>query len=226
MPAVRGRIGGRRFYQFTIEPDRLLKIAFISHRARLDAESVGAYQRMLRKGRLRDIRRYIDEGGVFPTNVVVNFRTRRRFDVSADKPAGDVALGTLWLPNTYKSAWIIDGQHRLYGFAGSKWSKSMQLPVLAFEALPPNEEARLFVDINNKQVKVQRSLLVELMSELYWGSPVPDEAYYAVLSRIVALLGKDIASPFRGRMVQEGDTQTAETPLTVTAIYEFLKQST
>lgn len=226
LPAVRGRIGGRRFYQFTIDPDRLLKIAFISHRARLDAESVGAYQRMLRKSRLRDIRRYIDEGGVFPTNVVVNFRTKRRFDVSADKTEGDVALGTLYLPNTYKSAWIIDGQHRLYGFAGSKWSKSTQLPVLAFEALPPSEEARLFVDINNKQVKVQRSLLVELMSELYWESPVPEEAYHAVLSRVVALLGKDIASPFRGRMVQEGDTQTAETPLTVTAVYESLKKST
>ncbi len=225
VPAVRGRIGGRRFYQFTIDPDRLLKIAFISHRARLDADSVGAYQRMLRKSRLRDIRRYIDEGGVFPTNVVVNFRTKRRFELSADKPEGDVALGTLYLPNTYKAAWIIDGQHRLYGFAGSKWSKSTQLPVLAFEALPPSEEARLFVDINNKQVRVQRSLLVELMSELYWESPVPDEAYHAVLSRIVALLGKDIASPFRGRMVQEGETQTAETPLTVTALYESLKKS-
>ncbi len=225
VPAVRGRIGNRRFYQFTIEPDRLLKIAFISHRARLDAESVGAYQRMLRKSRLRDIRQYIEDGGVFPTNIVVNFRTKRRFDLSADKPEGDVALGTLCLPNTYKSAWIIDGQHRLYGFAGSKWAMSTQLPVLAFEALEPSEEARLFVDINNKQVKVQRSLLVELMSELYWGSPVPEEAYHAVLSRIVAVMGKDIASPFRGRMVQEGETQTADTPLTVTAVYESLKKS-
>lgn len=157
--------------------------------------------------------------------MVVNFRTRRRFELSADKSDGDVALGTLYLPNTYKSAWIIDGQHRLYGFADSKWSKSTQLPVLAFEALPPSEEARLFVDINNKQVKVQRSLLVELMSELYWDSPNPDEAYHAVLSRIVALLGRDIASPFRGRMVQEGETQTADKPLTVTAIYESLKKS-
>lgn len=225
VPAVRGRIGGRRFYQFTIEPDRLLKIAFISHRARLDAESVGAYQRMLKKSRIREIRQYIDDGGVFPTNVVINFRTRRRFDLSGEKPEGDVALGSLCLPNTYKSAWIIDGQHRLYGFAGSKWARSTQLPVLAFEGLEPSEEARLFVDINNKQVKVQRGLLVELMSELYWGSPVPAEAYHAVLSRIVAVMGTDIASPIRGRMVQEGETQTAEKPLTVTALYEALKKS-
>lgn len=225
VPAVRGRIGGKRFYQFTIEPERLLKIAFVSHRARLDAESIGAYQRMLRRGRLRSIREYIDGGGVFPTNVVVNFRTRRRFDAGSDKPEGDIALGTLYLPNSYKSAWIIDGQHRLYGFAGSKWAKSTQLPVLAFEELPPAQEAAMFVDINNKQVKVPRNLLVELMSELYWDSTDPEEAYHALLSRTVSVLGRELGSPFRNRIVQEGDSQTPDTPLTVTAIYEGIKKS-
>jgi DGQHR domain-containing protein len=225
VPAVRGRIGGRRFYQFAIDPDRLLKIAFISHRQRLDADSVGAYQRMLRKSRIRAIREYIDGGGVFPTNIVVNFRSKRRFDLSSDQASGDVTFGTLYLPNTYKSAWVIDGQHRLYGFAGTKWARSTQLPVLAFEGLPPADEARMFVDINNKQVKVPRNLLVDLMSELYWDSANAEEAYHALLSRIVAVLGRDIGSPFRKRMVQEGETQTADTPLTITAVYEALKKS-
>lgn len=225
VPAVRGRIGGRRFYQFTIDPDRLLKMAFISHRVRLDAESVGTYQRMLRKSRLAAIRTFIDGGGVFPTNIVVNFRSKRRFELSAEKVDGDVAFGTLFLPKTYKSAWVIDGQHRLYGFAGTKWAKSTQLPVLAFEGLPPSEEARMFVDINNKQVKVSRNLLVDLMSELYWDSPVAEEAYHALLSRVVAVLGRDIASPLRNKMVQEGETQAADTPLTITAVYEALKKS-
>ncbi len=225
VPAVRGRIGGRRFYQFAIDPERLLKMAFISHRVRLDAESVGTYQRMLKRSRLAAIRAYIEGGGVFPTNIVVNFRSKRRFELSADKPDGDVAFGTLYLPKTYKSAWVIDGQHRLYGFAGSKWAKSTQLPVLAFEGLPPSEEARMFVDINNKQVKVSRNLLVDLMSELYWDSPVPDEAYHALLSRIVAVLGRDISSPLRNKMVQEGEIQTADKPLTITAVYEAIKKS-
>lgn len=225
VPAVRGRIGGRRFYQFTVEPERLLKIAFISHRARLDADSIGAYQRMLRRGRLASIREYIEAGGVFPTNVVVNFRSRRRFDAGPNRPEGDVSLGTLYLPNSYKSAWIIDGQHRLYGFAGSKWAKSSQIPVLAFEDLPPSEEARMFVDINNKQVRVPRNLLVELMSELYWDSSEPDEAFHALLSRIVAVLSREVGSPFRNRIVQEGEKQSSDTPLTVTAIYEGVKKS-
>jgi DGQHR domain-containing protein len=225
VPAVRGHIGGRRFYQFTIEPDRLLKIGYISHRQRLDADSVGAYQRMLRKGRLTQIRAYIDAGGVFPTNVVVNFRGKRRFDLSGDRPEGDVNFGTLTLPNTYKSAWIIDGQHRLYGFAGSKWAKSTQLPVLAFVGLPPSEEARMFVDINNKQVRVPRNLIVDLMSELYWDSPTPTEAFHAVLSRVVAVMGREVGSPLRDRIVQEGERQTPSAPITVTGLYEALNKS-
>ena len=225
VPAVRGRIAGKRFYQFTLDPERLLKTAFISHRVRLDAESVGTYQRMLKRSRLKSIREFIDEGGVFPTNIVINFRSKRRFDLSAEKVEGDVAFGTLYLPKTYKSAWVIDGQHRLYGFAGNDRARTNQLPVLAFEGLQPSEEAKMFVDINNKQVKVPRNLLVDLMSELYWDSPDAEERYHALVSRVIAVLGRDIASPIRNRLVQEGDKQAAASPLTITAIYEAIKKS-
>lgn len=225
VPAVRGRIGGRRFFQFTIEPDRLLKLAFISHRAKLDAESIGTYQRMLKKNRLTGIRKYIDEGGVFPTNIVVNFRSKLRFDVSADRPDGDVVFGTLYLPKTYKAAWIIDGQHRLYGYVGSKWSGATQLPVLAFEKLEPADEAKMFVDINSKQVKVPPNLLIQLASELYWESTIPAEAYHALLSKVVAVLGTDIASPVRNRMAQEGQPQSSQKPLTTTGMYDALKKT-
>lgn len=223
--AVRGQIAGRRFFQFTIEPERLLKIAYISHRQRLDEESVAAYQRMLKKNRLASIRTYIEDGGVFPTNVVVNFRSKCRFDASGQQTESGVALGTLYLPNTYKSAWVIDGQHRLYGFAGTKWAGSTQLPVLAFEELPPEQEARMFVDINNKQVRVQRNLLVELQSELYWGSPIPKEAFHALLSRIVAVLSRQSGSPLRGRTVEEGDTQSSRKPITTTGLYEAIRKT-
>ena len=76
--ALQGRLGGKKFYQFAIEPERLLKLSYISHRANIDAEAIGTYQRILKKNRLREISQYIeDHDGVFPTNIVVNFRTRR-----------------------------------------------------------------------------------------------------------------------------------------------------
>lgn len=45
-------------------------------------------------------------------------------------------FGWLHLPSTYKSAWIIDGQHRLYGFSDldDKYLDST-LFVIAFERL-------------------------------------------------------------------------------------------
>jgi hypothetical protein len=63
------------------------------------------------------------------------------------------------------------------------------------------------------------------MSELYWDSNDPDEAYHALLSRTVSVLSRELGSPFRNRIVQEGDSQTPDTPLTVTAIYEAIKKS-
>ena len=62
VPAIKGSIGNTEFYTFNIEPSKLLKIAFISHRAKMDKGTVASYQRMLKKGRLKSIRQYIEDG--------------------------------------------------------------------------------------------------------------------------------------------------------------------
>jgi len=67
VPAIRTRMGKFTAYSFSVVPEYLLKIAFVSHRARGKASDIDAYQRMLNKSRLRDIRKYISEGGIFPT---------------------------------------------------------------------------------------------------------------------------------------------------------------
>ena len=65
-------------------------------------------------------------------------------------------FGHLYLPNRYRSASIIDGQHRLYGFAPIDDSFANQnVIVVAFEGLSKAEEADLFVTINHEQKQVQ-----------------------------------------------------------------------
>lgn len=61
-------------------------------------------------------------------------------------------MGILYLPDRYRSAWIIDGQHRLYGFSpiDDKYLDH-NIVVVAFETLPKAEEANLFVTINHEQ---------------------------------------------------------------------------
>ncbi len=230
--ATRGRMGGHTFYTFLIRPEDLLKIAYVGHKASRNTDDLATYQRMLQPRRLKKIAQYINGGGRFPTNIVVNLKTSRRsglrFDIKDN--VDDVALGTLYLPPNYASAWVIDGQHRLYGYeyaraaAGFKQG-STALPVLAYENLPSEKEMDLFIDINSKQVKVSTGLLVELYADLHWESSNTDDAFQALLSRVASRLNGNAVSPLHGRMVVSGKRKTAYRCLTQTSIRDGLLKS-
>ena len=223
--ATQGTMGEDTFYTFLIRPDELLKIAYIGHKASRDIENLATYQRMLQPHRLRKIAKYINDRGKFPTNIVLNLKTRKGSKLRFDEKEkhGDQAWGTLHLPPNYASAWIIDGQHRLYGYvyareAGGFKDESTALPVLAYENLPAEKEMNLFIDINSKQVKVRTSLLVELYADLHWCSSNPDEAFQALHSRIASRLNSTNTSPLYERMVVTGKRKTRHRCLTTTSI--------
>lgn len=228
VPALRGTFGGQHFYQFVIEPDHLLKLAYVSHRTKIDANALGTYQRILRKSRLKNIANHInDTGGVFPTNIVVNFRGQRRlkFDASGPIENNPTVLGTLHLPNTYKSAYVIDGQHRLYGFALSERPERGRIPVLAFENLQPEEEVKMFVDINSKQVKVPRSLLVELEPEIIQQDATPTELLRRTHSKLAVDLSESDESPLWDRVASEWETSNATRPITLPQLAQAIAGS-
>ena len=228
--ATRGEMGGETFFMFLIKPDELLKIAYVGHKSSRDIEDIETYQRMLTPTRLKKIAQYINSGGKFPTNIVVNLKTKKRTGLRFEEKqkVGDEVLGVLYLPPIYASAWIIDGQHRLYGYAYASDSEGFNedttvLPVLAFENLPADDERRLFIDINSKQVKVSTGLLVELYSSLHWRSSDPEEAYQALLSRIASRLNSEKTSPLYDRLVVTGKKKTRYRCLTQTSIRDGLK---
>ena len=228
--ATRGKMGGHTFYSFLISPDELLKVAYVGHKASRDIDNLETYQRMLQPLRLKKIAKYINNGGKFPTNIVVNLKTNKksvlRFETK--EKFDEKALGVLHLPPIYASAWIIDGQHRLYGYAYARGAggfnqDSTVLPVLAYENLPAEEEMNLFIDINSKQVKVSTGLLVELYSDLHWKSTNPEEAFQALLSRIASQLNSKRTSPLHNRMVVTGKKKTKYRCLTQTSIRDGLR---
>ena len=229
--ATRGKMGGETFYTFLIRPDDLLKIAYVGHKASRDIENLETYQRMLQPRRLQKIADYINGGGKFPTNIVINLKTGKKTELQFDvmDKSGEGAMGTLHLPSNYASAWIIDGQHRLYGYAyiNSRGTEgfnqdSTVLPVLAYENLPADKEMNLFIDINSKQVKVNTGLLVELYADLHWRSSDPEEAFQALLSRIASRLNSERTSPLHDRMVVTGKKKTQDRCLTQTSIRDGL----
>jgi len=229
VPATRGKMGGKVFYNFLIKPSDLLKIAYISHKASRNIEDLETYQRMLKPKRLRDIAEYIDGGGQFPTNIVVNIKSKRdvRFDLKQD--IGDSAFGTLYLPNTYASSWIIDGQHRLYGYMHSNRAEiaddQTTLPVLAYDHLSPMDEANLFVDINSKQVKVTPGLLNELYANLTWDSDNFSERISSLRTRVTIALNTRRSSPFYDRIILTSKNKTKKRCLTLTSFVAGLKEN-
>jgi DNA sulfur modification protein DndB len=99
---------------------------------------------------------------------------------NADK---NTKFGWLYLPNKYKSAWVIDGQHRLYGFSNIPTSfLDNILFVVAFGRMDTQTEAELFITINHEQRSVPKSLLVALQADLKLGSGDPKEALGALAS--------------------------------------------
>ncbi|MDP3013858.1 MAG: DGQHR domain-containing protein, partial [Candidatus Subteraquimicrobiales bacterium] len=201
VPAIRTKMGGSFCFTFSISPEYLLKIAYVSHRSKGKASDVNTYQRMLSKSRLSKIRQYISNAGIFPTNIVVNLEKetknkRLRFepihqetDPATDPDSG--LLGWLDIRPAYKSAWIIDGQHRLFAYSGHEKAAKGLLSVLAFEGLAPSKQAELFIDINAKQKSVKQSLLQELYAELHWDAEEPAVRVRAIVSKAIQDLDAD-----------------------------------
>ncbi|MDZ7833533.1 MAG: DGQHR domain-containing protein [Desulfobacterales bacterium] len=228
VPATKGKMGDKNFYNFLIKPADLMKIAYISHKASRDMEDLETYQRMLVPSRLKKISEYIDDGGQFPTNIVINIKSKSGVRFDKKEKIGESAFGILQLPDMYASAWVIDGQHRLYGYTHSKRFKSDEnstLPVLAYENLSPTQEAELFVDINCEQVKVSKSLLVELYANLNWEADKLEDRIAALRSRIVMALDQRKSSPIYGRIKTTSNDKSYYRCLSITSFHEGLKEN-
>ena len=196
IPALKGSMGGHNYYMLSIEPAKLLKIGFVLHRTKVNTQiTMPTYQRLLVPSRLKGIGEFIDKGGYFPNTVIVNFdnsnkKNRIQFDLApGSSDDTKTKLGYLTIPNAYCIAYIIDGQHRVYGYAGSKYKDTNTIPVVAFDGLPSDEQLRIFMDINEHQKAVSPGLRLDLTEDLNWDSPRLDSRLKALRSSIIKQLG-------------------------------------
>lgn len=228
LPAVRGKIGGETFYSFVVTPRRLQKIAFINHQALNHPDGRPAYQRMISASRIKEIGKFITHGGYFPTNVLVNFTDSLRFDLISNNENTDpnIKFGWITLPSKYRSAWIIDGQHRLYGYShlDDKFL-DQSLFVLAFEKMGAHKEADLFITINHKQKSVPKSLLDSLLADLRLGDPDPKISLRALSSAVVRAINKDKTSSLSRRFATPGLPPEANQNLTISEAINGLSRS-
>lgn len=228
VPAIYGGGGEAKYYSFIIEPGKLFPFAYVHRRESAPNEIADSYQRMVKKSRLKKINEFILNGGRFPNNIIISFAEDRkpRFDRKAK--VGDITYGILTFPPYYASAWVIDGQHRLYGYANNERKMKDTVPVLAFESLPPKEQANLFVDINEKQVAVTPNLLWDLYPVIYADSVEEEHQIKQAISLIARKLNSDNDSPLRDHIAVPTSmfSKSKEiTNLTMTTVCEGIKEN-
>lgn len=204
IPAIQGKMGGHTYYSFSIQPEILLKIGYVLHRSEANEGMMPTYQRIIKKNRLKAVHDFIENKGFFPNSLLISIDTDKpmQFDLS-EKQGNDVItkLGLLHLPQKYRSAYIIDGQHRLYGYSDSRYSRTNSIPVVAFENMDQKEQVRLFMEINENQKAVSKNLRNTLNADLLWVSEDPLEQREAIRSRLAQELGDNIKSKLYGRVV-------------------------
>lgn len=213
IPALMGTMGGHNYYMLSIEPAKLLKIGFVLHRTKVNTQiTMPTYQRLLIPSRLKGIGEFIDKGGYFPNTVIINFdnsnkKNRIQFDLaSGNSDNTKTKLGYLTIPNAYCIAYIIDGQHRVYGYANSKYKDTNTIPVVAFDGLPSDEQLKIFMDINEHQKAVSPSLRLDLNEDLNWDSPYLNSRLKALRSSIIKQLGRDNSSVLARKIAIGEDT--------------------
>ena len=225
LPAVRTKLGGHVAYFFSARPLDILRIAFVNHRDLRDPTGTPSYQRLVNPNRLKEIGQFLDDGGYFPNTILLNFREKPHFNRSSKDPLANVQFGEIILPDRYKSCWVIDGQHRLYGTTFTKADRDNPLFFIAFEGVSSAEEASTFVTVNEKQTKVSKKLLTELDGDLKWDSDDPKEKLSAIASRAVDLLNHKGGSSFENKVVAPGVAGNTDQPLTLPNFQQAIIQS-
>jgi DNA sulfur modification protein DndB len=203
VPAIEGTMGGKTYYMFSLEPQLLLKIGFVLHRTRANESEMPTYQRLLVPARLKGITKFIDGGGFFPNSAILNFNERdTKLEFQGQPRSKDTAsrTGVLKIPNAFAIAYIIDGQHRIYGYANSKYKANNTIPVVAFKNLEPSDQLELFMQINENQKAVSPTLRITLEEDLYWNASRLDSRLKALRSSVIRALGGDSSGPLYGKI--------------------------
>lgn len=226
--AIKGKMGGHEYYEFSIEPEKLLKIGYVLHRNEANKNMMPTYQRIIKRKRLKEVQSFINDGGYFPNSIIISIDSGGRklqFDESPTKLDDSISkIGVLHLPKRYHSAYIIDGQHRLYGYSDSEYANTNSIPIVAFVDLDRSEQLKLFMDINENQKSVSKTLRITLNSDMLWDSPNQNERRYAIRSKIAQMCGEEQSSPLLGRVVIGEDEKNNIKCITIQAIQLALQK--
>jgi DGQHR domain-containing protein len=142
---------GKVFYSLMLRTEDIFPFCYVVDR---QEDPLEGFQRELQPTRPLKIAHYLDvEKGAIPTNIVLSAQESAEVKFDPQKQI-------LQFKRCPRSFLVLDGQHRLYGYA--KASKSYLIPVTICRGLTKEQEVSLFVDINTTQIGVSAALILDI----------------------------------------------------------------
>jgi len=219
--AIKFYLSNMPAYSFIARVDELLEICYVQRRFNKDE----GYQRALNPDRISLISKDIENKTIiaFPNSIIVNSVNK----ISNDnfKKIDCPCVTTIQLPQSYCEFKVVDGQHRILGFAKLPeiFQKNSYLPVIAFEKMRSNDELKMFIDINSKQKKVDSNLVFLLKKSLLWTPN--DKEYYEKIAVLVAL-DLDQKGPLKNKIYFGTAKEIRkEKPVTLSSLVYILKNN-
>jgi DGQHR domain-containing protein len=199
VPAIKIRQRKRSFYIISMNIADLLEIACVDRRGINDSiKDPHGYQRILKERRLKDIGKYYDRtDACLPNAIIVNFSHGFKIKKKLSR-----TFYFIEIPRIKYSAWVIDGQHRLYGFEKSEKKKPMRILVSGYFGIPKKDQAKIFRTINDEQRKMDPSLVYDLL-DFY---PSSAEDYH--IHHIIKYLNEHLPWEDTISMTGESDEKT------------------
>lgn len=165
-------------FTFSISPDEMLKISTVSHQAKSlifdeDDRSTEYYQRLLKKGRVKDISNWLSKNqNPFPNNILVSYRGASKLvweknPIKDNEKGMGKSVGVLKFDACPGTFHVIDGQHRLFSYTGIEKKpgsirETHRLIVTVFDGMSPSEEADMFLEVNEKAQPISPALIMEI----------------------------------------------------------------
>ena len=182
---VSGLNNGATIVSFMLSAEKLIKNGYVLRKDNWET-SIGLYQRLVSKNKIKSIRQYVlDTKRTFFNNIIVSLpkstvimdENRNKIDCSSLDRFQNC---TIQLPDEFNSIGIIDGQHRVFSYyennvldeqerSISNLRKKIYLLVTGI--LFPNDwkeeqrielESSIFLDINNNAKKVGKDIILSV----------------------------------------------------------------
>lgn len=158
VPYLKIKVEKVEAFVFKLQQKNLLKIGYVARRG-IDKEK-GSVQRILSESRVEDIAEFVSKGKNFFSPFILNWVNNTPIQITKN---------TIQIPLIEDAAQLLDGQHRFMGikraYQNKKTDGTDEILVILVKGLETKDAAEIFLNINEKQKTVSKSLIYDLFGE-------------------------------------------------------------